>query len=266
MTKEQINKVIQNHYDTLVERGYEVVGVFLYGSQNYGMQYEYSDIDTKAIILPSFNDIVINKSLISTTSEMKKDLCDIKDIRLMFDNFLKQNINFLEIIFTEYKVINPKYKDLFDEVIQNREKIAKYNNYKFLNSVAGMAMQKYKALEHPYPSLIDEIEKYGFCAKQMHHCVRLCEFMERYIDGEAFETTLVPKNKEYIISLKRVGNNTLEEARTLCKDSLSKIDTMKKEYMETHEQSVDEDVEKILNGVVEKMLRQSLREELLKGE
>lgn len=265
MKKEYINKVIQNHYDTLVGRGYEVLGVFLYGSQNYEMEYENSDIDTKAIVLPSFSDIVANKSPVSTTSEMEEGLCDIKDIRVMFDNFLKQNINFLEILFTQYSVINPKYEEIFSSVIHNREEIARYDNYKFINAVAGMAMQKYKALSHPYPSIIDKIEKWGFDGKQAHHCVRLCEFMERYIDGESFEKNLVPLDKEYILNLKREGFiESVVDADELCKNALSKIDNMKKSYMENNEHHVEDSVELLLTLVTEMVLRKSLKEELLK--
>ena len=36
------------------------VGLFLQGSQNYNLDYEGSDIDTKAIMLPSFSDFVLN--------------------------------------------------------------------------------------------------------------------------------------------------------------------------------------------------------------
>ena len=68
------------------------VGIFLQGSQNYGLDYENSDIDTKIIVLPSFEDIILNKQPISTTSVLPNDEhLDVKDIRLMFDCFKKQN-------------------------------------------------------------------------------------------------------------------------------------------------------------------------------
>ena len=36
-----------------------IVGIFLQGSQNYGMATDKSDVDTKCIILPSFEDIAL---------------------------------------------------------------------------------------------------------------------------------------------------------------------------------------------------------------
>ena len=46
----------------LEDRGLTVVGIFLYGSQNYNLDYEGSDIDLKAIVIPNINDIVFNKT------------------------------------------------------------------------------------------------------------------------------------------------------------------------------------------------------------
>ena len=45
MKYDKINENLQMKYNHLVKLGYEVVGVFLYGSQNYGIDTENSDID-----------------------------------------------------------------------------------------------------------------------------------------------------------------------------------------------------------------------------
>lgn len=58
------------------------VGLFLQGSQNYNLDYEGSDIDTKAIMLPSFSDFVLNAKPLSTTHIMENnEHVDFKDIR-----------------------------------------------------------------------------------------------------------------------------------------------------------------------------------------
>jgi predicted nucleotidyltransferase len=103
----KVQSRIQEHYEEVVNMGYEVVGVFLQGSQNYELAYEGSDIDSKAIVLPKFNDFILNKPLTSTTHVCKNnEHIDLKDIRLMFECFKKQNINFVEILFTKYYIID----------------------------------------------------------------------------------------------------------------------------------------------------------------
>lgn len=153
---------MQEHYDTVKDLGYEIVGLFLQGSQNYELDYEDSDIDTKAIVLPKFNDFVLNAKPVSFTYIMEnEEHIDIKDIRVIFDTFLKQNINYIEILFTKYKIINPKYQELIQPLFEHNEAIAHYNTIAAVNCITGMALEKQKALEHPYPSIIHKIEKFG---------------------------------------------------------------------------------------------------------
>ena len=173
-----------------------ILGIFLQGSQNYGMATEKSDVDTKCIILPSFEDIVFNKPPISTTYVLSNDEhIDLKDIRLIFGNFRKQNINYIEILFTKYFILNPKYKKFWNELIEEREAIAKYNPYIAVKAIKGMAMDKYHALEHPYPNKAEVLTQYGFDPKQLHHLARLYYFLYDYLYT----------NKTYAEILKIVG-------------------------------------------------------------
>ena len=113
------------HLVPVMKSGMEWVGLFLQGSQNYDLDYEGSDIDTKVIVLPSFTDFVLNRRPVSTTHIMENnEHLDFKDIRLMFDCIKKQNVNFVEILFTRYMILNPKYEDLFQSVLDAREDIA----------------------------------------------------------------------------------------------------------------------------------------------
>lgn len=59
---DRLNKDMQR----LQKDGFEVVGVFLRGSQNYNLDCDNSDIDTVAIVLPSIDDVILNKQPIST--------------------------------------------------------------------------------------------------------------------------------------------------------------------------------------------------------
>ena len=76
---------LQEHYDESLQYFPEeqIVGVFLQGSQNYGLDYEGSDVDTKLIVVPSFKDVCLNKKPVSTTHVRANDEhTDWKDVRL----------------------------------------------------------------------------------------------------------------------------------------------------------------------------------------
>lgn len=243
----------------------DYVGIFLQGSQNYELDYEGSDIDTKAIVLPSFEDFVRVKQPMSYTFVRENnEHIDLKDIRTMVGTFKKQNINFIEILFTKYKFINSKYADVFNVLINERERIARYDIYTALNCMVGMAMQKYKALEHPYPTTKDKIEMYGYDPKQLHHILRMSDFMKRYIDGEYYEKCLIPTNKEYLIQVKK-GIHTLEEARAIAKENIEYVQNLKDSYIEKYSNSVDEGIGVIMEEVVLNILKLSFTEQIING-
>lgn len=259
----QIMKRLEENYKIVEDMGYEIVGIFLQGSQNYELAYEDSDIDCKAILLPKFNNFVLNHKPISTTHVLENDEhIDLKDIRLMFECFKKQNINFVEILFTKYKIMNPKYEKLYQPMFDNNEMIARYNNYASVNCIAGMSMEKYKALEHPYPSLINKIEKYGYDGKQLHHQIRLSEFMERWINGERYADCLVSKQRDYLINVKRNKQYNLEEARLVANQTNNKIQSVKQMYMNNNSVKINKQVEEIMNHVLIGIMKHNFITEL----
>ena len=76
------------------------------------------------------------------------------------ETFKKQNLNFIEILFSPFVIINPLYKDVWNLLVENREEIGRYNPFRAIKSMKGIALEKFTALEHPYPSKIHLIEKY----------------------------------------------------------------------------------------------------------
>ena len=92
----------------------QIIGAFYIGSANYGLDNENSDVDIKLLILPTTEDITKYNAPISTTKTTPwGDQIQIKDIRVAFKEIEKQNVNAIEILFTEYKIILDPYKMLW---------------------------------------------------------------------------------------------------------------------------------------------------------
>ena len=214
-----INKRVQEHAQYVEKKYPECIRFFtaLQGSQNYGLSDEYSDVDTKTLIIPTFKELIFNKNRISTALEVTPTIehADVKDMLEMFYCFRKQNINFLEILFTPYVDVNPMFQDEYNALYESRERIAKYNPYQGLRAMIGHLMEKYHAFDHPYPSIIDKIEKYGYDPKQLHHMVRIQEFMIRFIvNGEKYEDCLKSRYPDQLIAIKR-GSIPLDRAKEM---------------------------------------------------
>jgi hypothetical protein len=58
-------------------------------------------------------------------------------------------------------------------LVNARESIANFNRDRGVQSMKGIALEKFHAMEHPYPSKIDIIAKYGYDPKQLHHLLRV---------------------------------------------------------------------------------------------
>lgn len=185
MKKETIYQKLSEVYTELHNMGYEPFVVILQGSQNYNLDiytdtYE-SDIDCKAFVLPSFDDIYESKTVSKTYQFTHKvegvEQVEVKDLRLLSQLLEKGNPSYLELLATDYYVTRDKelwslLRSKLDGIIDTRYPL-------LLKACYGMAREKEKALCHPYPSLIDKIEKFGYDPKQIHHIERLRILMER---------------------------------------------------------------------------------------
>lgn len=257
---------VQEHYHEALEYFPEdrIVGIFYQGSGNYGLDTPNSDVDTKLILTPTLDDIIFNRKPVSTTYVRANDEhTDWKDIRLMFQTFRKCNLNFTEILFTKYKIVNPLYEEQWNRVVKSNELIARYNEVAAVRTMKGIAMEKFHAMEHKYPSKIDIINKYGFDGKQTHHLFRVEEYLRRFIDGEAYADCLISKQAEYLKNVKTHGYFSLEEARTLAKESLDRICVMADKFREDHREEANSDVDMLLDDVQRNIMLIAIKQEIL---
>lgn len=271
--EEKIMKRVQEHYDYLQSLGYEVVCVCLQGSQNYGLD-EYSDeyqsdIDTKAIVLPPLDDFIAAASPVSTVVIMdNNEHAEVKDIRVMFDMFKKANISYIELLFTEFKIINPEWEPYIRDLFDYRTRVAAYHRNQFLRCIAGMAMEKRKALCHPYPNLIEKIEKYGYDGKQLHHCVRLHNFITRFLDGEPLDTCYKVGNPmhEVLMNYKKqkdaYGEDlSVDRAIKICDYYVAEIGKLKDAAV-TDEEILDPEVKDLMSKILLKIMKAKMIKDL----
>ena len=243
----------------------QIVGIFLQGSQNYGLDYEGSDIDTKLITTPSFREVALNQKPVSTTHiRENNEHIDLKDIRLYIETFRKQNLNFLEILFTDYFAINPIYASEWNRLLDNREDIAHMNPFRAVKSMKGIALEKYHAMEHRYPSKIEIIDKYGYDPKQVSHLVRVEDYLERYIKGEEYLSCLHPSNDKLdLISDLKHYKYDLEAAREIAEASLARVIDIADSFCEKISPDEAPKMRALLEDVCCNIIAISIKKELL---
>lgn len=238
MTKdEQIKARLISDVEFLNRRGLEVAGIFLQGSQNYHLDDEESDIDTKAIIIPSLDDLIFDRAPVSETYVIneKNEHIEAKDIREMCKMFRKQNPSYLELLFTPYYI---SYVPEIDTLREHAEEIARYDISLGLNAMRGMVMEKYFALTKERPSTAARIQKYGYDPKQLHHMFRLEEMITGLIENKPYAQLISGlKDPAFLTSVKR-GYYPEQNAIWLAKDCVDNVNKMVNEYKKTHGQGV----------------------------
>ena len=240
----------------------------LQGSQNYGISDEESDVDSKLLVIPSLEDIVLNRKPVNNTLEMpdNQEHVDCKDVREYFKIFRKSNINFVEILFTDYYIVNNKYYDLWNRLRENAEGLARMNPYAAASCMKGMASEKRHALCHEYPSRMPWIEKFGYDPKQLSHLIRISYFLKWYIEGKPYKDCIYPEKKfirDSFLECKRNGwGLSKEEAETKADEIMENIITMADDFRKTCPNENNPIMDSLLDETLYDLISRSLKEEL----
>lgn len=269
--KSNIFQGVKHHLNELkrLRPEYEFVMIAAQGSQNYNLDMytdEYmSDIDTVAMVLPSFESFVNNNKMISETIVLdNNEHIDVKDIRLLVDLFKKQNIKYLEILHTDFRIINPKYKTIVKSMLlDNANLISNYDVDKLVTCAYGMSLEKLKALEHPYEGLKEKIEKYGYDGKQLHHIVRLFLFTREFINNNydfkrAMDSNNYTNMEVELLQKSKLSVFSLDMARMLANEAIEHTTNLRNEFINSS--NIRFDAREEIDNVFEELLNSLFRE------
>lgn len=254
---------LKSDYDYCVAQGYEVVGVFLFGSQNYNMDTPDSDIDVKAMVVPNMKDIVWGKTSISKKVVRNNGELVIYDIASIHESIKKQSINFVEILFTKYRIMNPEYEHLYSPMFEKREGIADLNTFKAVHCTLSMALNKYKMLFSELPSNAERVREAGYDYKALAEILRMKEFLGTRISGLDYESSLVSNNKEYLYGIKTGTRRfTVEAAKDTADRAIEHMTKRVDEFDEVYGQEINEPMVTIVNSVTENVILKYIKTEV----
>lgn len=235
----------------------------LYGSQNYNLDCDNSDVDTKTVVVPTLSQFVRNKSKVSLVHEYglnNQDNNEVKDVMSFFENLRKCNPAYLEVLFTKHS----DYTRNFEPLLELRNHMVWSNPELLGKALRGMAHQKRAALNKPYESKLAVLAKYGYDPKQLMHCHRLLLLATKLESGMNFGKAMVCDNTERnsLLTLKS-GVLTLGEAMASCDTALDELTKVTEVLEKRPSSNVQEEVDRRVYALVEDMLKQEL---LSKGE
>lgn len=244
---------LQQQKKILEDQGYKVAYICIYGSQNYEMDTPNSDIDMKSVIIPSLDDLINETKPISTSIATEWGLCDLKDIRFYVDTLCKANPVYIETLYTKYYVSNLEFFAIRDL----RKKIVTNMSLLFVRGALGQIRMKREALCHPYPSIADKVEKYGYDPKQLHHVARLAHLIDTFTGHN--DPQFVP-SPEIIAMLMNIKTEVMpvQEAIRLADYYVGCAQRMVENWNCTQDFSVKDKVKEIARRIVKKSIIDSI--------
>ena len=272
-----LKKRLKEHLEEALAANPDITDWFMIavnGSWNYNLQTENSDVDSKLLIIPSFDQLIDNKIVSYTHVCSNGEHVDVKDIRNFFRVVMKQNINFIETFFAVEYIVNPKYQKYWNLIVDLRETIAHCNPKAALNCMLGMMAEKKKQMFKCSPSRKVPINCYGYDLKSFHHFERLFRFIIdytnnrpyieclRYQDGFARDWLIDVKTRDCYIDygvsqkfdiLHSRLRNELETAHRRTRTYLKNIERFEKRFSE-----LEKEIQDILNDIATEMIKESL--------
>lgn len=271
----EIKNTLRFYNHELFRKGYTVAFISLYGSQNYGLDVytdEYkSDIDAKAVIIPTLDDLIYNCKPKSFVLDFDQGQVDVKDIRIFIDTLIKANPAYIETLYSDYMIINQEYKEQVENILNLKDELVYVLRCQFIKAIYGMMMEKRNAMCHPYPSIVEKIEKYGFDGKQTSHCIRLLYLMKDYFLNHINDKNLKPcfypnkyqreillnhkLNKIDIETATKEADEAIDAAKKIRDDILDSVDQSKIDY------SVKDKIVKLSRDIIKENIINKIKEE-----
>lgn len=228
------------------------------GSQNYDLDYAFSDVDTKLLLMPTFDELALNKSAVSTTHVLKNnEHMDLKDVRLFVPTLRKQNVNFVEMLFTDFYFVNSLYEEEWMKLVAAREQVARFSPNRTVMAMRGIACNKYKVFNNKVSEGFRE--DLGYDPKQVYQMGRVVEFVHRYVEGkDIYAELLKSRQRDLLLELKS-GKLKYNEAVEYMNMQYVHVNNVADEYLMTNRPE-DKYVDELLDEVLRNMMKIYMQE------
>lgn len=241
-----------------------IFGAFVFGSQNYDLDDEQSDLDSKLLVLPSFKDVASLATPLSMTHERANgDHIDIRDVRLFIDNFKNQSHNSLEALFTPFFSLKEEYIVQWNALLRKREEIARINPYKAVKAMQGMAHRNMRLLTSELEHGQDMFKIKGYNPKMLHHILKSEYFLERYISGAKYADCMIPRGAERgFILLAKEGDFPKSEAEYYAIEAVANVNKLANDFCDKTSDKSDTKLIEFIDEVKEEIVKIGLKKQI----
>lgn len=199
-----VMETLNNYYLTIMNKypHNAIVGVFLYGSQNYNLDHADSDVDAIAILTPSWEDILMCRTPIATTVD---EHIKVRDVRLVLRDLDTPHLANIEWLFTDYYILGPMFEDHVIKLRKERELIAAAHRQSGVDSMIMMAISI--ARDATKKLAAGEVKAARRMAARLYF---IDSYLEEYAFGGSVATAMRKANRETYFYIRALSSTALE--------------------------------------------------------
>lgn len=252
----EIFKKLAQQKRYLEDLGYRVLYIGLFGSQNYGLDDEHSDVDARAIVLPTLEQIIKSEKI---AKKYKTEIgeIDVKDVMWYYEVIKKGNFTFIEPMQTKWFIGDKYLRVLFGNIKVN------------LRSLKGDMYNKAESFRKEFAGKAEEIKKWGYDPKQLHHIFRLLKLAKSGDVNHSFiDYSDEPVMKKWLMDVKRNTDNFIDKMDPVFID-ITNDKTIKSWINEKTKDYIPESYEYVECDLLEevtKYIKEKLKADLYTGE
>lgn len=195
----------------------KTLGIFLYGSQNYKINDEKSDVDSRIITLKPIQ----GKDYISLDAPTTNEHIEVLSLDLYSFQLRNMNLSALETFFTNY-YLSSSFEKQWEKLRLLREDCARLNEELWLkNFLLEVEISKQRFLKQ-ISFDADVIKELGFTPKGVYHVVRYEEMLTKYIQKKPYEEVLVSDNSTFLKEIKR-GKYSQSDCKVILEEYYKRI-------------------------------------------
>ena len=231
----QLGKHKQEAVKYLQEQGFEegedysVSYIALQGSQNYGIDHEDSDVDSRLMINPSKHSLLLKYNFTHDFKMENGEICVIRSTMDALEPLFKGNVNGLEVLYTGYFI---PYDGVWPLIRDKREIIETTFRDRIVNASFGMMKQKQASiLKDIKGSQAEFFEKHGYNGKDYIHIVRLYDVLHKITGHVDFNSAMRWEQINFVQAVRK-GEYRIEDVLQHVSDLISVASYFVDEFVE----------------------------------
>lgn len=219
---------------------------------------EYSDVDKKYFVQPTFDDLYDSKvHAKSVTSEELDE--DVQDVRRLERLFFKSNPAYLDLLFSpEIQTFGTGH---MNQIITMRDEIARMNLSNLFSASLGTMQQNIKDLQNPTSEKVRAlIERHAYNPKKamlvVHLSKMLVKFHENGFTNYKEAIWYEGAERDFMMRLKH-GEYSLDKVKVFITTAEQQAGALKDEYKSKEvNESTNETLKTILRDLVREHVKQ----------